>query len=61
MKDEELKLEEIETSLTLGGVVMHTQIRQSLGLSQPMSVWVEITDAFIPAINYKKSLFIIER
>ena len=51
MKDEELQLEEIETSHTLGAearfytVVIHTSIRQSRGLGQTMSVWVEITDA----------------
>ena len=28
MKDKETKFEEIETSLTLGGAVIHTQIRQ---------------------------------
>ena len=44
MKDEELKLEEIETSHTLGGAVIHTQIRQSLGRKQTMPVWVPITD-----------------
>ena len=50
MKDEELQLEEIEVSDTLGGsgrsysVVIHTSIRQSHGLRQTMSVWVVITD-----------------
>ena len=34
MKDKESKVEEIEDSLTLGGCVIHTQIRQSHGLSQ---------------------------
>ena len=29
MKDEELKLEELEVSHTLGGAVIHTYIRQS--------------------------------
>ncbi len=51
MKDDELKLEEIEASLTQGGAgrcyaaVMHTQIHQSRGLRQTMPVWVAITDA----------------
>ena len=44
MKGEELELEEIEDSHTLGGVVIHTYIRQSHGFSQTMSVWVPITD-----------------
>ncbi len=44
MKDEELHLEEIEPSHTLGGSVIHVQIRQSHGLRQTMSVWVVITD-----------------
>ena len=45
MKDKESKLEEIQVSLTLGGVVIHTQIRQSRGFRQTMSVWVVIPDA----------------
>ena len=45
MKDKESKFEEIEVSHTLGGVVIHTQIRQSRGLRQTMTVWVAITDA----------------
>ena len=45
MKDKETKFEEIESSHTLGGTIMHTQIRQSLGLRQTMPVWVAITDA----------------
>ncbi len=51
MKDEELKIEEIEVSHTLGGVgrsytvVIHTQIRQSHGLGQTIPVWVTKTDA----------------
>jgi hypothetical protein len=42
MKDEEIKLEEIEASHTLGGVgrcyaaVIHTKIHQSDGLRQTM-------------------------
>ena len=50
MKDEELKFEEIEASLTLGGAgrcytaVIHTQIRQSHGLGQTIPFWVVITD-----------------
>ena len=44
MKDKESKFEEIEVSLTLGGAVIHTYIRQSLGLSQTIPVWVVITD-----------------
>ena len=49
MKDEELKLEEIEVSHTLGGtemsyvVVIHTWIRQSRGLGQTLPVCVPIT------------------
>ena len=45
MKDKKPKFEEIEASLTLDGVVIHTQIRQSHGREQIMSVWVVITDA----------------
>ena len=45
MKDEDLKLEEIEDSHTLGGGVIHTQICQSHGLTQTMPVWVVMTDA----------------
>ena len=44
MKDEELELEEIEASHTLGAAVIHTQIRQSRGLRHTMPVWVAITD-----------------
>ncbi len=44
MKDEEVKFQKIESSHTLGGVVIHTWIRQSHGLGQTMSVWVAITD-----------------
>ena len=44
MKDKEPKLEEIDVSHTLGGAVIHTQIRQSRGLRQTMSVSVTITD-----------------
>jgi hypothetical protein len=49
MKDEELQLEEIEASHTVGGVgryyaaVIHTY--QSRGLRQTIPVWVAITDA----------------
>ena len=49
MKDEELKIDEIEVSHPLGGArkchaaVIHTQIRQSCGLRQTMTVWVAIT------------------
>ena len=43
MKDEELKIEEIEASHTLGGAVIHTQIRQTRRLRQTMPVWVVIT------------------
>ena len=51
MKDEELKLEEIEASHTLGGAGrcynagIHTEIRQARVLSQTMPVSVAITDA----------------
>ena len=45
MKDKESKVEEIEDSHTLGGAVIHTQIRQSHGLRQTMPVWVVITGA----------------
>ena len=45
MKDKEVKLEEIEASHTLGGVDIHTYIRQSIGLRQTIPVWVLITDA----------------
>ena len=44
MKDKEPKLEEIASSHTLGGAVIHTEIRQSHGFSQTMPVWVVITD-----------------
>ena len=44
MKDKEPKFEEIEVSHTVGGAVIHTQIRQSHGPRQTMSVWVVITD-----------------
>ena len=37
MKDEELKFEEIETSHTLGGSVIHSLIRQGTD-------WIPITD-----------------
>ncbi len=42
MKGKDPKLEEIQVSHTLGGVVLHIQIRQSDGLSQTMSLWVAI-------------------
>ena len=51
MKEEDLKIQEIEVSHTLGGegryyvVVIHTQIRQPHGLGQTMSFWVVITDS----------------
>ena len=45
MKDKESKLEEIEVSHTLGGAVIHTQIRQSHGLKQTIPVWVVIPDS----------------
>ena len=51
MKDQELKLEEIEAFHTLGragrcyAAVIHTQIRQSRGLRQTMPVSVAMTDA----------------
>ena len=51
MKDEEIKLEEIEASHTLGGVgrcyaaVIHTKIHQSDGRSHNRSCWVMITCA----------------
>ena len=59
MKDDELKLEEIEVSHTLGGAgevvrgegsgegvdaVRHTQIHQSRGFMHNMPGWVAITD-----------------
>ena len=53
MKDEEIKIQEIESSHTLGGTgrcyaaVIHTQIRQSRGLGQTMTVWVVITDTTV--------------
>ena len=45
VKDKDPTLEEIESSHTLGGVVIHTYIRQSRGLRQTMPGWVAITDA----------------
>ena len=44
VEDKESKLEEIEASHTLGGAVIHTQIRQSHGLRQTMPVLVVITE-----------------
>ncbi len=43
MKDKESKIQEIEASLTLGGAVIHTWIRQSRGLRQTMPIWVAIS------------------
>ena len=59
MKDEDLKLEEIEVSHTLGGDVKHTQIRQSHGLKETMPVWVVITDA--PVCMRERFFFYYER
>jgi hypothetical protein len=48
MRDEQLNLEEIEVSHTLGGVgrcyddVIHTHIHQSRGHRHTMSGWVDI-------------------
>ena len=53
MKDKEPKLEEIESSHTLGAIVIHTQIRQSRGLRQTMSVWVVITET-PPVYNHSR-------
>ena len=56
MKDKEVKLEEIESSHTLGGTVIHTQIRQSHGLRQTIPIGVPMFGDPQYLVYYKQQI-----